>query len=94
MSHALPAIDVLIDATNDQEQPLGHHVNECISQFLSDAEHLPDNLYELCLAQVEPALIQAVLRHVGGNQSQAAKVLGMSRGTLRKKCNQYSLDKV
>jgi Fis family transcriptional regulator len=31
------------------------------------------------------------MHHVEGNQSQAAEVLGINRGTLRKKLKQYGL---
>ncbi len=31
------------------------------------------------------------MRYVDGNQSRAAEVLGLSRGTLRKKLIQYGL---
>ncbi len=40
-------------------------------------------LYAEYQALTERHLITQVLRHTGGNQSQAAKVLGITRGTLR-----------
>jgi len=45
------------------------------------------NLHEEVLALVERHLILQVLRHTGGNQSQAARILGMTRKTLRGKLN-------
>ncbi len=42
-------------------------------------------LYELLLAEVEKPLLARVLKHTRRNQSKAAKILGLSRGTLRKK---------
>lgn len=50
------------------------------------------NLHELVLTEVEAPLLETVLRHVKGNQSKAAAILGLSRGTLRKKLKQYQLD--
>ncbi|MBI1848683.1 MAG: sigma-54-dependent Fis family transcriptional regulator, partial [Candidatus Rokubacteria bacterium] len=59
-----------------------------------DVEHLPplDGVDGVAgtpngrsLAAVERAYIQLVLRSVGGNKSEAAKVLGISRNTLRGK---------
>jgi len=32
-----------------------------------------------------------VMHHVDGNQTQAAELLGINRGTLRKKLRQYGL---
>lgn len=48
-------------------------------------------LYDLVLAEVEVPLLEAVLRHTGSNQSKASILLGLNRGTLRKKLKQYGL---
>jgi Fis family transcriptional regulator len=40
---------------------------------------------------VEEPLFRAVLDYVAGNQSRAAEVLGLNRGTLRKKLREYGL---
>jgi two-component system nitrogen regulation response regulator GlnG len=44
-----------------------------------------EDLYTQALAAMERHLITRVLRHTGGNQLQAAKILGITRGTLRTK---------
>ena len=44
-----------------------------------------ENLYEQCLAQIEPPLLEAVLEHTQDNRAAAADILGIHRGTLRKK---------
>ncbi len=51
----------------------------------------PAHLYELVLREVEEPLFRAVLDYVDGNQSRAATVLGLNRGTLRKKLRAYQL---
>lgn len=51
----------------------------------------PCHLYEMVLREVEEPLFRAVLDYVAGNQSRAAEVLGMNRGTLRKKLREYQL---
>ena len=48
-------------------------------------------LYEFVLEQVEEPLLQTVMERYGGNQTRVAEVLGMSRGTLRKKLIRYGL---
>lgn len=53
--------------------------------------HRPGHLYELVLREVEEPLFRAVLGYVDGNQSRAAEVLGINRGTLRKKLREYGL---
>ena len=49
-------------------------------------------LYEFVLSEVEVPLLRTVLEHAGGNQTRAAEMLGINRGTLRKKLRQYRLD--
>ena len=53
--------------------------------------HKPGQLYDLVLREVEEPLFKAVLEYVAGNQSRAADVLGINRGTLRKKLKTYGL---
>ncbi|MCK8516145.1 DNA-binding transcriptional regulator Fis [Methylonatrum kenyense] len=50
------------------------------------------NLHSLVLAEVEPPLLATVLAHCNGNQTKAAQLLGLNRGTLRKKLVQYGID--
>lgn len=49
------------------------------------------NVYDMVLAEVEAPLLECVLRYVRGNQTRAAVMLGLNRGTLRKKLKQYGL---
>jgi len=49
------------------------------------------DLYDLVLAEVERPLLCVVMKHVDQNQSRAADLLGLSRGTLRKKLKTYGL---
>jgi Fis family transcriptional regulator len=43
------------------------------------------------MGEVERPLFKTVLEYVGGNQSRAAEILGINRGTLRKKLRDYKL---
>ena len=51
----------------------------------------PANLYNMVLAEIELPLLKVVMRYTNGNQSKAAKILGISRGTLRKKLAIYQI---
>ena len=64
----------------------------CLQQYLEqvDGQKVTD-LYDFVLTQVEPPMLEAVLDHTRGNQSKAAEVLGLNRGTLRKKLKRYNL---
>ena len=43
------------------------------------------------MGEVEKPLFKTVMEYAGGNQSQAADILGINRGTLRKKLMVYKL---
>jgi Fis family transcriptional regulator len=57
---------------------------------LLEGEQAKD-LYALVLTEVEAPLLAAVMQQTRGNQSKAAIVLGLNRGTLRTKLKQYGL---
>jgi Fis family transcriptional regulator, factor for inversion stimulation protein len=61
------------------------------SYFASLNGHKPGRLYDLVLREVEEPLFKAVLDYAAGNQSRAADILGINRGTLRKKLKTYGL---
>lgn len=75
-----------------QSSSLRKDVAYSLAQYFS---HLGDdtvtNLYELVLHEVEGPLLEAVLRHTGSNQSKASIMLGLNRGTLRKKLKQHGM---
>lgn len=68
-------------------------VERAMEKYFEDLgdDQLTHNLYELVLSEVEAPLLQAVLKHTAGNQSEAATMLGLNRGTLRTKMKQYGL---
>ena len=47
------------------------------------------NLYQLLVEEVEAPLFRTVMEMTRYNQSKAARVLGVSRGTLRTKLKRY-----
>lgn len=76
----------------DLPTPLRQNVQEAIRRYLEDMGHSqPESLYRILMAQVEPPLIEEVLRFTQGNQSKTAKILGMTRNTLRTKLNRYDI---
>jgi DNA-binding NtrC family response regulator len=50
-----------------------------------------ENLYAEAIRRLERALLPRVLRHTNGNQFRAAKVLGITRGSLRTKLRELGL---
>jgi len=51
----------------------------------------PHGIYDMVIGNVERSLIASVMERVGGNQTQAADMLGMNRNTLRAKLNKYDI---
>ena len=75
-----------------KNQPLHDSVRQALESYFSQLKgQAPNNLYELVLAEVEVPLIEAVMEFTRGNQSRAAILLGLSRGTLRKKLKIYGM---
>lgn len=76
----------------EQTEPLSECVRTAVRFYLG---HLGDyevnDLHATVLAEVERPLLQTVLEHTQGNQTQAARLLGMSRSTLRKKMADYGV---
>ena len=72
------------------EPALQELVYNLVSRFLADGKNKNiQDLYDMILCEVEPPLLQAVMEKRRGNQLQAAKILGISRGTIRKKLLRY-----
>jgi len=72
---------------------LQESVNQSLQQYITTLDgQTPANLYSLVLAEVEKPLLEMVLKLTNGNQSKAAIILGISRGTLRKKMAIYDLN--
>ena len=75
-----------------RKQPIRRGVTSALELYLDDLNgHDVNDLYHVVMNEVEPAILDVVMQHVERNQSHAAEILGISRGTLRKKLKQYGL---
>jgi Fis family transcriptional regulator, factor for inversion stimulation protein len=73
-------------------EPLRDCVRHALERYFSHLDgHEPNGLYDLVIGEVEAPLIEMVMRWSGHNQTRAAALLGINRGTLRKKLKQYRL---
>ena len=74
------------------KKPLCKHTEDALKQYFASLNgDRPGDLYDLVMGEVERPLFKAVMDFTDGNQSQAAGILGINRGTLRKKLKTYSL---
>ena len=71
-------------------------LHDCVVSALDEyfAAHVGEpirGLYDQLTAAVEKPLLEVVMREAHGNQTHAAAVLGVNRGTLRRKLKQHGL---
>jgi Fis family transcriptional regulator len=52
----------------------------------------PIDVYNMVLHSVEKPLLIYIMNYAQGNQTKAAKILGLNRNTLRKKLEFYNLN--
>jgi len=79
-------------AKPEQDRPLRESVLRALDNYFAQLDGQPvNNLYELVLTEVEAPLLEAVMNYTENNQTQASSLLGLNRGTLRKKLKQYNL---
>ena len=75
-----------------QDQPLRHLTQQALATYFRTLiGPKPSELYDLVISEVEQPLLEAVLEYTDGNQCRAADILGINRGTLRKKLKTYNL---
>ena len=71
---------------------LREFVHRTVSElFLRLSEEECKGVYRLVIHEVEGSLLEAVMQQTAGNQGRAARILGINRGTLRKKLNLHGL---
>ena len=85
-----PALTVI---HSKKTEPLRKCVLDAMQRYFEHLDgHGASNLYRLVMNEVEAPLLESVMKYTGGNQTQAATLLGISRSTLRKKLAQYGLE--
>ncbi|WP_439107662.1 DNA-binding transcriptional regulator Fis [Congregibacter sp.] len=64
-----------------------------VRRYLEEMDgEMSTDFYDLVLSEVEAPLLQAVMEYTRQNQSRASAMLGLNRGTLRKKLKHYAID--
>ena len=61
-----------------------HYLQELDGQMSTD-------VYQMVLAEMEAPLLEEIMAYTRNNQTKASYMLGLNRGTLRKKLKQYKL---
>ncbi|NOX43114.1 MAG: DNA-binding transcriptional regulator Fis [Gammaproteobacteria bacterium] len=90
---AAATADTEAAATEANPNPLRACVKTMMEDYFNDmAGHQIGDIYEMVLNEVEQPLLASVMQYTRGNQSKAAELLGINRGTLRKKLKKHDLD--
>lgn len=87
-------MSMISNETGDVTRSLAESVTQSVQKYFSELKGAdPVDLYQFVLEEVETPLFKAVMEHCKYNQSRAAIILGISRGTLRTKLRRYFDDK-
>ena len=78
--------------THPTQNELTETVQKTLSSYLAQlGDETAGDIYGMVIRHVERAMLETILTHVGGNQTRAAAMLGISRNTLRRKLEQYHI---
>lgn len=82
------------EAAGSATASLTESVTSAVQNYFNELKgNDPVDLYQFVLEEVETPLFKAVMEHCKYNQSRAAIMLSISRGTLRTKLRKYFDDK-
>lgn len=75
-----------------QPRPLRESVRQAMDHYLAqlDGQEVTE-LYDLVLSEVEAPMLEAIMQFTRGNQTKASQMMGINRGTLRKKLKRYGM---
>jgi len=89
---ATPVESVKELAEGTDQLTLRQEVKRAVGRYFLHLDgQAPDNLYQLVINEIEAPLLEVVMQQVDNNQSKAATMLGINRGTLRSKLKQYGM---
>jgi Fis family transcriptional regulator len=93
-----PTLSGDIAAANDENSPaapaqsLRESVTTSVRHYLKDLDgQISTDVYQMVLAEIEAPLLEEIMAYTRNNQTKASIMLGLNRGTLRKKLKQYDL---
>lgn len=85
-------IDTNTVAHSETSPTLRDSVHQSLESYFKTLDGQPaSDVYQMVLSEIEAPLFEAVMRYTKDNQTRASELLGLNRGTLRKKLKQYDL---
>ncbi|HCH20834.1 MAG TPA: DNA-binding transcriptional regulator Fis [Cellvibrionales bacterium] len=101
MSNGEPLLQQPAETQTQLDQPLTaanstsslrENVETAMANYFKHLDGQPvSDVYQMVMSEIEAPLLEQVMKYVRNNQTKAAHLLGLNRGTLRKKLKQYGL---
>ncbi len=71
---------------------IGRCVERSLDEYFRKLDGEPaSGIYDMVIGHVERMVLTSVMARTGGNQTQAADMLGLNRNTLRAKLTKYKI---
>ncbi len=84
--------NLVSNATENSNRTLRDNVQQSLNNYFRQLDGQPvTDVYQMVLAEIEAPLFETVMAYTKDNQTKASELLGLNRGTLRKKLKQYGL---
>ncbi len=83
-------VAVVIERTEESSLPelVSKKIHESVATL---GEFYSRDIYDLAMSTIEPAIFKTVLEICNNNQSKAATMLGLARGTFRTRLEKYGI---
>ncbi len=84
--------NLVSNTTENSNRTLRDNVQQSLNNYFRQLDGQPvTDVYQMVLAEIEAPLFETVMAYTKDNQTKASQLLGLNRGTLRKKLKQYGL---
>jgi Fis family transcriptional regulator len=80
------------DQNKEDRKSLRYQVGLALRRYFKELDgNKATNVFEMVIKEVEKPMLEEVMKFCNGNKSQASKILGINRVTLRTKLKQYNI---
>ena len=80
------------DQNKEDRKSLRYQVGLALRRYFKELDgNKATNVFEMVIKEVEKPMLEEVMKFCKGNKSQASKILGINRVTLRTKLKQYNI---
>ena len=80
------------DQNKEDRKSLKFQVGLSLGRYFKELDgNKATNVFQMVIKEVEKPMLEEVMKFCNGNKSQASKILGINRVTLRTKLKQYNI---